>query len=600
MIERHIIKLNLYSKGYCLYIKEKNIFEENEINVVNEKVPQAFILIQKKIERILFSNKLPVSLSFNYDVLREKLLIGFGILLNIPDDKGREGIVYIHCVELSDTNHLFSIVLQIIKSLSISNINNIYQKNLRKIANENIDILSSLKLLCSQVDDYKYISPNYIKNASSNTIYSKIIHDCSGGASIAWLTFSFYLNNNKNNNWEVFDYIEKDGTISTTLNPINKINVTTASELLIVFQENNIFSNLSNSKINTEEDSKNYDDNKFYTDIGKIASKSETPELISDNIPIELTNEIETNLKTGEIYLNPNDKNDKLPKRKIGFIVKVMNINWNILLFIIILFTFFMSLDSFIMYKFNHELSTLKSKIYQDSIKIELLRTNNHTNSKPEMQTKTSSNHTSEIVGGRDFIREILTSIDGKGKQLTKIELQKALNHYVKIDTIMSRRITYLFNSFEKFDSDKNLKLDSLEIMKALYVGFVKLEDIIKSKHSQYVKTSYSESNCFTDADLEKFRNNKIPNQIVADLMKNNAFIDLIISIKGISPTDRQELLERCSKIAKLTWANLGKVSPNGQTEAGNQAELLISEAIVNKIQSMMSLSVEEIKKKYK
>jgi len=127
-----------------------------------------------------------------------------------------------------------------------------------------------------------------------------------------------------------------------------------------------------------------------------------------------------------------------------------------------------------------------------------------------------------------------------------------------------------------------------------------KLEDIIKSKHSQYVKTSYNESNCFTDVDLEKFRNNRIPNQIVADLMKNNAFIDLIISIKGMSPTERQELLERCSKIAKLTWVDLGKVSPNGQTVAGNQAELLISEAIVNKIQSMMSLSVEEIKKKYK
>jgi hypothetical protein len=82
--------------------------------------------------------------------------------------------------------------------------------------------------------------------------------------------------------------------------------------------------------------------------------------------------------------------------------------------------------------------------------------------------------------------------------------------------------------------------------------------------------------------------------------MNDNAFIDLIISIKGMTPTDRQALLERCSKIAKPTWGDLGTISSEGQTDAGTEAELLISKAIVTKINEMMRLSVDEIKSYYR
>lgn len=128
----------------------------------------------------------------------------------------------------------------------------------------------------------------------------------------------------------------------------------------------------------------------------------------------------------------------------------------------------------------------------------------------------------------------------------------------------------------------------------------LKLSDIIKDQQRQNVKTSYTDYNCFTVENLDSFKKSKKQDQIVADLMNDNAFIDLIISIKSMTPTDRQALLERCSKIAKPTWGDLGNKSSEGQTDAGNEAELLISKAIVTKIKEMMNLSSDEIKRYYR
>jgi hypothetical protein len=142
-------------------------------------------------------------------------------------------------------------------------------------------------------------------------------------------------------------------------------------------------------------------------------------------------------------------------------------------------------------------------------------------------------------------------------------------------------------NSFPKTDSIVKRVLPS------------DLQEIIKSKQRQKVKTSYDEYNCFTDIDLQDFKKSKTPDQAVNELIEDNSFIDLIIAIKDMNPADRQKLFETSSNIAKPTWTTLGSVSSEGQTEAGHEAELLIAKAIVSKIKEMIKLSVDDLKKKY-
>ena len=142
-------------------------------------------------------------------------------------------------------------------------------------------------------------------------------------------------------------------------------------------------------------------------------------------------------------------------------------------------------------------------------------------------------------------------------------------------------------NSFQKTDSSVK-KVNPSD-----------LQDIIKSKQSQKVKDSYNDYNCFTNDDLQNFIKNRIPDQAVNELMEDNSFIDLIIAIKDMDPVERQKLLKTSSNIAKPTWVTLGSKSSDGQTESGHEAELLIAKAIVSKINEMIKLSVEDLKKKY-
>jgi len=126
-----------------------------------------------------------------------------------------------------------------------------------------------------------------------------------------------------------------------------------------------------------------------------------------------------------------------------------------------------------------------------------------------------------------------------------------------------------------------------------------KLVDIIKEQQRQYVKASYTENNCFSVENLESFKKEKKQDQIVANLMHENSFIDLIISIKNMLPTDKQALLNECSKTARPTWGELGKISSEGQTDAGKEAETLIANAIVDQVKKTSELSLEKIEKLY-
>lgn len=172
------------------------------------------------------------------------------------------------------------------------------------------------------------------------------------------------------------------------------------------------------------------------------------------------------------------------------------------------------------------------------------------------------------------------------------------LNQHGKIE-----RMTEQINQLEKqlaISGESSTPVGSTYEYTAKKVNPSNLERIIRNQQKSNIKVSHSENNCFTYEDLETFKNQKKHNQIVASLMDDNSFIDLIISIKHLTPTDRQALLDRCAKISRPTWGDLGKISSDGQTDAGNEAELLIAEAIVNKVKEISGLPLEKIMKQYK
>ena len=127
------------------------------------------------------------------------------------------------------------------------------------------------------------------------------------------------------------------------------------------------------------------------------------------------------------------------------------------------------------------------------------------------------------------------------------------------------------------------------------------LIDIIKAQQRKYVRESSGPFayQSFTEDDLKAFRASNIRNAIVSDLKHDNEFIGVVLKIKEMDPTERQALLTKSSQTFHPTWAELHKISPEGQTEAGQAAEREIATIIVNLVRDLTKLTPDQINELY-
>jgi hypothetical protein len=110
------------------------------------------------------------------------------------------------------------------------------------------------------------------------------------------------------------------------------------------------------------------------------------------------------------------------------------------------------------------------------------------------------------------------------------------------------------------------------------------LRSLIEVEISSHVRISYGElaGQNFSDADLERFLSEKVPDQIVQSLKNDTRFLTAVEKIRAMKPDERAAYLQRCRAPLHRTWSELGAISPKGQTEAGQRAELAVSNAIVD------------------
>jgi len=108
------------------------------------------------------------------------------------------------------------------------------------------------------------------------------------------------------------------------------------------------------------------------------------------------------------------------------------------------------------------------------------------------------------------------------------------------------------------------------------------LLEYIRQKQNRYVRESYGEMahECFTDDDLEAFNRRGLLDEILQDVGNDTVFDDIVIAIRNMAPSDQSALLRSAACTHKPTWAELGRIDREGQTEAGQAVEKMIAEGI--------------------
>lgn len=114
------------------------------------------------------------------------------------------------------------------------------------------------------------------------------------------------------------------------------------------------------------------------------------------------------------------------------------------------------------------------------------------------------------------------------------------------------------------------------------------LRAIIQKQQRLNVCKSYGEwaQECFTWVDLNEFRRTGKLAQIAQALKGLKEIAQIVSSLEALPMSQRDSLPRTYRQPLRKTWAQLGRISPEGQTEAGQQAEMLIANAIVDMVRN--------------
>ena len=118
------------------------------------------------------------------------------------------------------------------------------------------------------------------------------------------------------------------------------------------------------------------------------------------------------------------------------------------------------------------------------------------------------------------------------------------------------------------------------------------LIEVIKYYQDEYVRKSYGTYayQCFTNDDYNAFRDNKVTEKIRNELKKSRSLGKLVKEIGKLNETELNQLLSRGLSTYQPTWSQLGRISEEGQTVAGQQAQKDIAITIVNLIKDELGI----------
>lgn len=117
-----------------------------------------------------------------------------------------------------------------------------------------------------------------------------------------------------------------------------------------------------------------------------------------------------------------------------------------------------------------------------------------------------------------------------------------------------------------------------------------KMVAFVKREQSMVVGESRSDFDCFTDVDLQFFRQSNGPcQQIAAALTEDMVFIKLLGEIRTLDSNAQKRIFSKATATYKPTWRQLGRISSQGQTVSGQQAERMVASTVVSTAKKMLA-----------
>ncbi len=108
-----------------------------------------------------------------------------------------------------------------------------------------------------------------------------------------------------------------------------------------------------------------------------------------------------------------------------------------------------------------------------------------------------------------------------------------------------------------------------------------KLMGLVRSQQQRLIRASFSETDCFTWEDLSALRSLVASGEFAKVIKADPGFAPVVESLKQATPAQRAGACNAALRVFRPTWRQMGRISSGGQTDAGQQGDVLVGREVV-------------------
>jgi hypothetical protein len=243
---KHILRLNVYKKGYTLFSSQPpKYIREHSLDIPSQDIPKNYISAQMRIDNMLRTKISRLFICITNLNGKEHPVVAYGRMLPIKDDNERNGIKFIHAIEIGDNLSIDEAIICIAQQ-SIEEINDV----LARLTSGDVSPENAIENITKKFSKpFRRKIPLPFTNGGP---IKEIKNDCM--PIIAWLAMAI-SHNGVAPPWEIYEeYSQHSGLVSTISSHVDAHEVISVSDYLYQsFQYKAIADYLVNLRLQSKE-----------------------------------------------------------------------------------------------------------------------------------------------------------------------------------------------------------------------------------------------------------------------------------------------------------------------------------------------------------
>lgn len=208
---RHVLVVNVAGHGYATFAGDPSTsFEMQPSGIATAKVSEAVVTVCNEVDEVVRASPTLVTLVARRDETGATVLALGGHFPNARDEKGREGLIFIHALEFNASAALPRVVGALFRCISPT----AFQRLSDEVARVAVQSGAARGFLQSRSQEIEQqINVSTVAESAAGLRIGAIEHDLPGGQVVAWTAFAL-ASSRLEGPWQINDRFDGDRSVT--------------------------------------------------------------------------------------------------------------------------------------------------------------------------------------------------------------------------------------------------------------------------------------------------------------------------------------------------------------------------------------------------